>query len=173
LKGKKNKDQLAVFCRLFHDYHAKLHRYAFTIVKEKEVASDIIQAIFINLWENRDSLLAETHIVGYLYKSAYTRSLNALRDNVLRKEKLRELSQRAERTSNDVKEGLAASELSLRIRQIINELPPQCRVVFEKSRMEDKRYAEIASELSISIKTVEAQIGKALKIFREKLQDYR
>lgn len=158
---------------LFHDYHAKLHRYAFTIVKEKEIASDIIQSIFINLWENRESLLSDEHIVGYLFRSAYTRSLNARRDKMLRKEKLTELSKRTERTSNNVKEGIIANELSLRIRQIIYELPPQCRVIFEKSRMEDKRYAEIATELNISIKTVEAQIGKALKIFREKLQGYR
>jgi len=173
LKGKENKDQLAVFCTLFHEYHAKLHHYAFTIVKEKEIASDIIQSIFINLWENRESLLADEHIIGYLYKSAYTRSLNARRDKLFRKEKLAELSKGTEKTSNDVNEGLMANELSRRIRQIMNELPPQCRIIFEKSRVENKRYSEIATELNISVKTVESQVGKALKIFREKLQDYR
>jgi RNA polymerase sigma-70 factor (ECF subfamily) len=64
------------------------------------------------------------------------------------------------------------SELQQKISHALNDLPPQCRIIFQMSRFRDMKYQEIASELGISVKTVEAQMGKALKVLRKKLADY-
>jgi RNA polymerase sigma-70 factor (ECF subfamily) len=73
---------------------------------------------------------------------------------------------------NNAEDRVRTTELSGRNQTVLENLPPQCRLIFVKSRMENKRYATIAMEMGISVKTVEAQMGKALKIFRDKLKNY-
>ncbi len=165
-------DTLAVFCRLFHAYHEKLHRYAFTILKDNDVAEDIVQTVFLKLWEKRERLQIEEKIGGYLYRATYNLSLNHIRDNKIRKKHIKEAKRSVPSLANDVEENTLASELAKRIQDVMKGLPERCRLVFFKSRVEGKKYSEIAAELNISVKTVEVQMGKALKIFREKLQDY-
>jgi RNA polymerase sigma-70 factor, ECF subfamily len=74
--------------------------------------------------------------------------------------------------SNPLADVNAYEELDHQIQSAIDSLPPQCQLIFRKSRWEEKRYAEIAEEMNLSVKTIEAQMGKALKILREKLKDY-
>ena len=78
----------------------------------------------------------------------------------------------AERVLNPLARTVMASELENRIYKALDKLPEQCRLVFKLSRFEELKYAEIAEQLNISIKTVENQMGKALKIMREQLKDY-
>lgn len=161
-----------LFRELFYAYYANLHRYAFTIVKDSDVASDLVQTVFINLWRQRKALLHDDGVGSYLYKSIYNRSLNFLRDKKTRDEHVISASRSADSFTDDTGHKLSAKELSERISRVLEGLPPKCRVIFEKSRFENKRYAEIAEELHLSVKTVEAQIGKALRIFRKELKDY-
>jgi RNA polymerase sigma-70 factor (ECF subfamily) len=172
LEDKQDNPKLAVFCRLFHAYYAKLHRYAYTILKDNDVAEDIVQTVFLKLWEKKDGLLMEEKIGSYLYKITYNLSLNYIRDNKTRNERTKDAARTLDPLTNHGDEDILVSDLSKRIRAVMETLPERCRLIFLKSRVEGKRYAEIASEMDISVKTVEAQIGKALKIFREKLQDY-
>lgn len=161
-----------LFRELFYAYHAKLHRYAFTIVKDNDAASDLVQTVFINLWRQRKELLEDDGIASYLYRSVYNRSLNYLRDKKTRDEHLITATGLADSFTDDTGHKISAKELSERIDRILESLPPKCRLVFKKSRLEHKRYTEIAEELQLSVKTVEAQIGKALRIFRKELKDY-
>lgn len=172
LEGKKNKDPLAVFSKLFHVYHAKLHRYAFTILKDNDTAEDIVQTVFINLWERMDHLQLEDAIGSYLYKSTYNRCLNHIRNDKTREQRTYDAAGRMHQAVNNAEDRVRTTELSGRIQTVLENLPPQCRLIFVKSRMENKRYATIAMEMGISVKTVEAQMGKALKIFRDKLKNY-
>lgn len=172
MDGKKNKDDLAVFCKLFHEYHAKLHRYAYTILKDDEAARDVVQNTFLTLWEKRGRILFDKRVGNYLYKSIYTRCLNVLRDNKTRLRHTIELTRNTDLVTHNAKDRVAVNELAGRIEQIFERLPPQCKCVFTKSRKEGMRYDEIAKQLNISVKTVETQIGKALKIFREALSDF-
>lgn len=172
LEAENNKKAYALFRDLFYAYYANLHRYAFTMVKDNEVASDLVQTVFTNLWSQRKELLDEENIAGYLYKSVYNRSLNFIRDKKTRDQHLINASKSADNFTEDAGNKVLAGELSERITRILATLPPQCRLIFEKSRLENKRYAEIAEELQLSVKTVEAQIGKALRIFRKGLKDY-
>lgn len=172
MKGDNNhKDQWAVFCTLFHEYHGKLHRYAFTILRDGAAAEDVVQTVFLGLWEKRESVKMEDAIGGYLYRATYTRCLNQQRDRQLRTARLHDLARQARAPADTTAERLAARDLESRIREVLAGLPPQCREVFLKSRRDGLSYREIAEAMAISVKTVEAQMGKALRIFREALRD--
>lgn len=160
----------AEFKQLFHDYYEKLHYYAYTLLKQEEEAGDVVQTAFVHLWEKMDGLEHGENIPGYLYRSVHNLSLNVLRQR-------RSIS-RAQRdpayagpgsASDDAGDKLSGAEWAGRIKAAIDALPEQCRLIFRKSRYEDKKYAEIAGELGISVKTVEVQMSKALKILRSKL----
>jgi len=166
------KDHLEKFEQLFHAYHAKLHRYAYTLLKDNEAAGDIVQVVFKKLWEKRDELLMEDAIKGYLYKATHNLCLNSIRDQKVRDQHLQAVAFNTASMHSNARDKVMLNELTVRIQAVTESLPPQCRLVFIKSRIEGKKYAEIASELNISVKTVEVQIGKALKVFRSKLGDY-
>lgn len=172
MESNQNNTKLVAFCHLFHAYYAKLHRYAFTILKDNDDAEDITQTVFLRLWEKKDELLMEEKIGGYLYKSTYNLSLNHIRNNKTRDKRIKDANRAVNPIVNNVDEDILASELSTHIREVIDRLPERCRLIFLKSRIEGKKYIDIAAEMNISVKTVEAQIGKALKIFREELKDY-
>ena len=158
-----------LFERSFHELYDGLHRYAFTIVKDPEEAKDVVQKAFIKLWQKRHDVNMRQGARLYLYTAVHNLCLNVLRDH---KTRTRHISQ-----YNQSSEGLAwelmaeDKELAKQIHIAIESLPPRCREVFCKSRLEGKRYAQIADEMQLSVKTVEVQIGKALKILRGLLAD--
>ncbi len=172
MKASGKNHQLAKFEQLFHDYHAKLHRYAFTFLKDTDAASDIVQLVFKKLWEKRDELLMEEHIKAYLYKATHNLCLNSIRDQKLRTRHVQAMALKSPMVADNARDKVVMNELSVKIKTVTDSLPTQCRLVFIKSRMEGMKYADIANELNISVKTVEAQIGKALKIFRAQLGEY-
>jgi RNA polymerase sigma-70 factor (ECF subfamily) len=166
-------DKSELFRHLFHTCYEKLHRYAYTLLQDSQDANDIVQSAFTRLWEKRDTVIFEEDIKGYLYRSVYHLSLNHIRKD---RAKARYV-QYKEKDHDHLAQGGAelktlATELGERISLAIGALPEQCRIVFLKSREEGKKYSEIAEELGISVKTVEAQMSKALRLLREKLADY-
>ena len=156
-----------VYKQYFGEYFDKLYAYAFTIVRSNSDAKDIVQTAFIKLWEKRNELRVTDAVRSYLYTTVYHLALNTVRDRKTRAAKMEQIEAGTEVNEfpSEQKEVLA------RIRQAVEALPPRCREVFCKSRMDGKKYAEIATELDISVKTVEAQMGKALKFLREQLSD--
>jgi RNA polymerase sigma-70 factor (ECF subfamily) len=172
LEKQKSKNIHDLFRELFYEYFAELHRYAFAIIKDDDAAADLVQTVFIGLWKQRRKLLRQNDISRYLYKATYNRSLNYIRDRKTRIEHSTGAAGLANGHTSDMVNGIFARELAEKISRITEKLPLQCRIIFKKSRVENKRYAEIATELNLSVKTVEAQIGKALRIFREELKDY-
>lgn len=144
------------------------------VVKDPEAAREIVQEAFVNLWEKRDSIDQDRNIRSYLATGIYNRSLNWLRDNRKFNVSLLELENLSdtagiESVDND---NLAETELHELIQKSINELPEKCREVFVLSRYENMKYKEIADQLDISVKTVEAQMSKALQHLRLRLADY-
>lgn len=165
-------DNQAAFEHFFHTYYEQLHRYAFTIVKNNEEAEDIVQAVFAKLWEKWEDIDMQESTRAYLYKWVHNRCLNNLRHEKIRANYVVQTTAGKIDNGNVVVEStVQEKELSKQIRDAIASLPPQCRLIFQKSRFEDKKYHEIADELRISPKTVEVQMGKALKILRNKLLD--
>jgi len=149
----------------FQTYFEGLHRYAFTILKDNDDAKDAVQAVFMKLWEYRDQIDESKSLKAFLYRAVYNYCLNVKRHHqiVLRYQ----AEQRAGVSGEE--NMLISKENTRRIMDQIAALAPQCRLIFTKSRFENKTYAEIAAELGLSVKTVEVQMGKALKILRAKL----
>jgi RNA polymerase sigma-70 factor, ECF subfamily len=156
-----------VYKQCFFEYFESLFHYAFTIVKNNAEAKDIVQTVFVKLWEKRNDVNLATSARSYLYTSVYHLCLNSVRDHKNR-ERHHENLQPVDSTNRNPAED---KETRLRIQQAIDALPPKCREVFYKSRFEGKKYSVIANEMNISVKTVEAQMGKALKYLREQLAD--
>lgn len=156
----------------FNAFFDGLHRYAFTIVKDKDSASDAVQSIFVKWWESQKHFETYDEVKSYLYTAVYRHCLNVVRNDKIRgahKENYKYVM-----GSNLVvqDENVELEQLDNKIRTSIEELPHQCRIIFMKSRFENKRYSEIAEEMNLSVKTIEVQMSKALKVLREKIKGY-
>ena len=161
-----------LFEQLFKDHYKALHAYAATILKDADLAEEVVQQMFLKFWEKRELLVIATSIKAYLYKCVYNDSLNYLKhENV--KKKYQDFTQLTANTLSEFASAKAElNELEIKLREALNELPEQCRTIFQLSRFEELKYREIADQLGLSIKTVENQMGKALRILRLKLVDF-
>jgi RNA polymerase sigma-70 factor, ECF subfamily len=163
---------ITAFEMLFRTYYQPLCNYAYSFVQDKDEAEEIVQATFLSVWEKRDTLTIHTGVKPYLYAMVRNASLNVLKHEKIKQQHVAGELAVAERSVESVARTVMASELESRIYKALDKLPEQCRLVFKLSRFEELKYAEIAEQLNISIKTVENQMGKALKIMREQLKDY-
>lgn len=136
--------------------------------RDLEEAKNLVHEVFMALWEKFESLPADTNHRSYLFTAVKNRSLNYLRDR-----KMHLSVDRVEDTAATEASGrVEVSELEKEIELAINTLPERCRIIFEMSRFEEMKYAEIAEKMGISVKTVEAQMSKALNILRNHLTDF-
>jgi len=156
------------FEKLFREYFPPLMSFAGKILQDEDEARDVVQKVFIALWEKRREIDLSTSLKSYLFTSVHNRSLNALRDR--KKFSTAEMPDVA--GGWDVSEQIESMELEGKIMEAIETLPGKCREVFELNRFDGLKYSEIAEQLNISVKTVENQMSKALRILREKLLKY-
>ncbi len=161
-----------VFDQLFMDYYVNLCRFAYTYLKDREASEEIVQEIFISLWEYRESININTSIRAYLYTSVKNRSLNYLRNEKTRIGHENEFASEQVSKVNELINFCEHEELHTLINDSINDLPKQCRNIFNLSRNEGLTYNDIAHQLNLSPKTVENQMGIALKKLRSKLAPY-
>jgi len=156
------------FEQLFRKFFPALMAFSKKILVDEDDAREVVHAVFINLWEKRDSLDTGKSLKSYLFSSVHNRSLNVIRDRKkFSDEEMPEIA-----SEQDVQSQLESMELEEKIREVIASLPEKCREIFELNRFEGLKYGEIAQKLDISVKTVENQMSKALKILREKLAYY-
>jgi RNA polymerase sigma-70 factor (ECF subfamily) len=136
-------------------------------VKDLDEARNLVHEVFITIWEKFDSLPSDTNYRSYLYTAVRNRCLNHLRDTK------KHLSiEKAEHKMTEETSSMETAELEREIELAINSLPEKCRMVFEFSRMEGLKYGEIAEKMGISVKTVEAQMSKALTVLRAHLSEF-
>jgi RNA polymerase sigma-70 factor (ECF subfamily) len=151
--------------------YALLVRVAESMLRERATAEEIAQDVMLELWRRREALDVTDSVRGYLLQATRNRSLNALRHRAIEKRSEPQLIDGAARsTPTDV--SVRESEIEVALHAAIAELPARCRQVFELSRVEGLKYAEIAVRLGISVKTVEVQMGKALRVLRERLRPW-
>lgn len=160
------------FQNCFHKFYRKLRVYAYTFVRDNEDAEEIVQQVFCRIWERKDQLRPEGSLQSFLYRSVYNESLSLLRHQKVRNTFQIYQTKHMENQDPDVSHQILASELSNHIQRAIAELPEQCRTIFQMSRFEQLKYQQIADVMNISIKTVENQMGKALKVLRIKLVEF-
>ncbi len=158
---------------LFRAYYGELCRAVYRIVPNKNVAEDLTQEVFYELWKKKDNLIIKSTVKGYLKRSAINKSLNYVRDQKMKFDDADEGEIELKDSKHSPQQKLEAADLQKVIDKAIDSLPEKCRVIFVLSRFEALSYQEIANSLGISIKTVENQISKALKILRVKLAPYR
>ncbi|AMP99217.1 RNA polymerase ECF-type sigma factor [Pedobacter cryoconitis] len=161
----------AAFEQLFKAHYKALHVYVNTMIRDEEMAEEIVQNRFMKFWEKRELLDIQTSVKAYLYKCVHNDTLNFLKHE---KVKIRHQNFTMHSTveSEPASHRVELNELASRIQGAMEDLPEQCRLIFHMSRFEELKYREIADQLGLSIKTVETQMGKALRILRLKLVDF-
>jgi len=157
---------------LFREYFPGLCAFAGKYVPDFDTAREIVHEVFIKLWEKRDTIDPNKSVKSYLFTSVYNRSMNYIRDHKKFSDSETALQNAEERSVGDVTEKIYGAELEDKINEALEALPDRCREVFLLNRFEELKYREIAERLDISVKTVETQMSKALKILREKLKAY-
>ncbi|MCD8178306.1 MAG: RNA polymerase sigma-70 factor [Tannerellaceae bacterium] len=162
----------------FRRFYKPLRAYAYRFVNDRNLAEDIVQDIFFELWNKRAVIRFDKDLKSYLFKSVYNRSINALHYQYKRSfnslETIAEdeiLEQFLISTLEGQEDSLLIKELQHEINQYIETLPQQCKNIFLLSRREGLKNREIAEQLGISIKAVEKQISKALLGLRKHLNE--
>lgn len=152
---------------LFRLYYASLCSHVIRFVYSKPIAEDIVSDVFCTFWDQRIFERINTSYRAYLFKSVRHNAYNYIKYELSRNTQRERFS--ADQNSSDPCEILQYDELYQHVDKTINALPQQCKRVFMLSRMENKRYQEIAEELNISVKAIEAHICKALRTLRKHL----
>jgi len=155
---------------LFDTFYPSLCNYAFQFLNDYDMAEEVIQNLFVKIWEKRTTLDIETSVKNYLFRSVRNQCLN-----LIQHEKVKQLH------AQNIKEALfneeasesyyLDAEMAARIENAIETLPEKRREIFRLSREEGLKYREIAEKLEISVKTVETQMGLALKALRDKFRN--
>ncbi len=164
-------DDKTVLKSLFQKHYLSVCKSIHRFVKNKAEVEDIAQDVFIKFWEKRKKLNITSSVAAYLHRMAMNEAISYLRRKKhFESEEVIEYSVPNNLYSGEEK--LLQNELQQNITDAINSLPPKCRAIFQLSRFEELTYKEIAAKLDISVKTVENQMGKALKVLRGKLKGY-
>ncbi|WP_316789139.1 RNA polymerase sigma-70 factor [Pedobacter frigoris] len=159
-----SKDDRMAFNELYNRHWKFLFTSAFHILKDRDDSLDICQAVFIWLWEHRKEVNIRTNVQAYLWTSVKYKIANFIRNGKVRDSFFDELKQLD--ASSFQQNELEVKELRMLIEQLIGELPEKCQTVFKLSRNEQLSHKEIAERLSISEKTVDDHITRALKKLR-------
>lgn len=165
-----------VFEKLFVDWYGPLYAYACSVLRNESLAGEAVQSVFARLWERREQLRIEVSLNAYLYGCVYHECVSWMRREKNRRTYrsgvlMRQGSEEG-RSPENAFDRAEAGELEQRFQRALEKLPERCRAIFQLSRFSGLKYREIADQLGLSVKTVEAHMGKALKLLRQKLADY-
>lgn len=155
------------FEKFFREEFNSLSNLAYTVVKDTDEARDVVQQVFLNYWQRRESFEIRGSAKGYFYKAVLNTSINRLKQ-------ARNLTSIETLQPDKFVEEPAEENTKIRdhLHQTINNLPPVCQQVFRLSRFTNMTNKEIAEEMDISVKAVEKHITKAMKVLREKLKPF-
>ena len=160
------------FEELFLEYFSPLTVFAWQKVNDRMMAEDIVHDVFTEIYDNRDKKSVDNIKSGYLYRAVHYRCLNEIRRRKMLSENESGILNTMHPSSDDPFEEIKNIEFEHKYYLAVKKLPPRCRMIFEMSRKEGKKNAEIAMELSLSQRTVETQISKAIRILKRLLMKY-
>jgi RNA polymerase sigma-70 factor (ECF subfamily) len=164
---------IRAFEKIFREYYSPLLYFSTGITGRQEASEEIIQDLFYYIWKERDRIYLFSTLKGYLYSAVKNRSLQFCerqKNELSYKESLkRDQSNNAEDSPLEI---LEAGELEEIVRQIMEKMPERRLRIFKMHRFEKRKYSEIAENLSVSVKTVEAEMSKALKSLRKEIELY-
>jgi RNA polymerase sigma-70 factor, ECF subfamily len=169
--GRIRQGDIKQFETLFRSSYVSLVKYARTLIKDQDTAEEIVQDLFFRLWQDKEKFKIESSLNGYLFRAVHNRCLHYIEHLKVVERHAKEVSFEEEESSQNPSEILQYKELQAKIAGIIEKLPGRCGTIFCMNRFEGLKYAEIAEKLSVSVKTVEANMGRALKEFRKALTE--
>lgn len=165
LKGLQ-KGNASAYNELFSKYYVWLCNYIFTLSKDRGLSEDIVQETIIAIWEKRNRISIDYSLKNYLFRSCHNRFLMHLRKKKIKFDFLDQIRWDVLAEVHTEPEARKDSKMQ-KLHSLIDQLPPRCREVFVKNKLEKRKYKEIAVDMGISIKTVENQMSKALHFLRE------
>lgn len=157
------------FESLFKKYYASLCVFAVRYTHDLDSAREIVQNIFVYLWENRTDVKIDRSVKAYLTVSVRRNCIRFVQQQ--RPTTSIDAISEDEHLADDLHDSLELEELYQQLLDAIEQLPDQCKRIFKLSRFEELKYSEIAEKLGLSVKTVEAQMGKALKALRKRFEN--
>ncbi len=162
----------ADFETLFKSHYSLLCSYANSFLKEVDASEEVVQEVMYRIWTGRESLVIDTSMRSYLFRAVRNGCMNVIKHQGIRDNYRTSRENERPEFQRSQEDEMIVTELEQKIREAIDNLPPERRKVFILSRYDGLTYGQIAEKLGISVKTVENQMGKALKSLREELSDY-
>ncbi len=162
---------IRAFETLFRRYYEPLCRYCCSFVGAIEEAEEIVQELFYKIWKEHEKLQITFSGKAYLYAAVRNNSLQYLEHLQIRQNYYtHELNRLVQMKNETPEELLEYKEFETYLKDTLNQLPERRKTIFIMNRFEGKKYSEIADELSLSVKTIEAEMSKALQVLKEKLR---
>jgi len=159
---------------LFEKYYEPLCHYADKMLKDMDQAEDLVQEFFYQFWKNRETFRLKLSLNAYLYRAIRNNTLHYLEHIAIRKNYEKQVFNEFQNTiPSHLQTDVELKDLGKIINATLQQMPERCSRIFRMNRFEGKKYREIAEILSISVKTVEADMGKALQMFRKSLREYK
>jgi RNA polymerase sigma-70 factor (ECF subfamily) len=162
--------------RVFEDFFRGLYQplcfYALKYVSDPDTAEEIVQDLFFTLWEKREELIITTSLKAYMYTATHNRCMKFLDHKQIEQKYEKYQRVNAAESFEPASDLTSVNDIQRIINKTLDSLPERCSRIFRMNRFEGLRYNDIALKLSISVKTVEANMGKALKLLRENLKEY-
>jgi len=161
------KNEELAFREIYYRYKDRLWHYCFSFIKSEEESDDMVQEVFIRLWELRKFIDPELSFSSFLYTMARNRVLNFFRDINVEVQVMKVLAQRQDLISGSVESELIFSDYQKILTDAIDKLPPRRKRIFNMSRVENLSHKEIASRLGISVYTVQEHISESLRFIKD------
>jgi len=165
------------FRELFTNHYRSLCNYAMRVVVTREIAEEVVSDVFVKLWKNREQIEVHTSFQAYIYRAVRNQALDYLKLRIHRQYERESLDSVQWNTMHadhfSPVDELSFNEFFDHVEGCIQALPRQCQIIFRLSREEGLRYRDIAKKLEISVKTVETQMSRALKVLRERVPEHR
>lgn len=170
LVKKLNKSDIEAFNQVFYAYSSKLYRFAFGYLKSKEEAEELVQEVFLKIWEKRAAIKQEYQFRAYLFSIAFNYVKKYFRAKALLN---KYLESKVSDTINDkqIKDDVNYSSLKTIVDNLVDSMPEKRRMVFIKSRYEGKSAREISEEMNLTQSTVENHLNHALNYLRQHLKE--
>ncbi|MBL7744088.1 MAG: RNA polymerase sigma-70 factor [Chitinophagaceae bacterium] len=165
LQARVAKGDEVAFTQLYLHFGKKLILFGVSLVRSKEIAEELVEDVFVRLWSNRQSITSIENITVYLYVAVKNKALNKLsqKANELIAAPFDYLDTTLDEFAADPYDLMITSEMMNRMHQVIETLPPRCKMIFKLIREDGLKYKEVAEILNISVNTIDAQMAIAVK----------
>ena len=165
------KGEVDSFEFIFRFYYGPLLAYASGILKDEAEAEEVVQELFLKIWRDREKMEVKHSLAAYLYKAVYHMCLHRIQ-KIKRRGQYRDFVMQHPAAQVPEDERLHYAELAKKVFDVMKRMPQRRQDIFRLSRFQGLSYGEIARQMSISVKTVEAHMSKALRLFRQKIKEY-